>query len=267
MKKDRIQWMCLLASCAILSSCSSVALTGRKQLMLVSDEQVMSLSEQSYTDYMKTATLSTDKKNTEMVVRVGKKIASAVETYLTSQGRQADISGFAWTFKLVKNAEANAFCLPGGKIVVNEGILPITQTEEGLAVVLGHEVAHAVAKHSAERLSQQMVMQYGGQALDVILSGKTTQTRQLAQTVYGLGAQYGVMLPYSRSNENEADQIGLIFTALAGYNPQAAVSFWQRMSAQGTQKVPEFMSTHPSDATRVSNIQKLIPEAMKYYKK
>ena len=267
MKKDRIQWMCLLASCVILSSCSSVALTGRKQLMLVSDEQVMSLSEQSYTDYMKTATLSTDKKNTEMVVRVGKKIASAVETYLTSQGRQADISGFAWTFKLVKNAEANAFCLPGGKIVVNEGILPITQTEEGLAVVLGHEVAHAVAKHSAERLSQQMVMQYGGQALDVILSGKTTQTRQLAQTVYGLGAQYGVMLPYSRANENEADQIGLIFTAMAGYNPQAAVSFWQRMSAQGTQKVPEFMSTHPSDATRVSNIQKLIPEAMKYYKK
>ncbi len=167
----------------------------------------------------------------------------------------------------MKNAEANAFCLPGGKIVVNEGILPITQTEEGLAVVLGHEVAHAVAKHSAERLSQQMVMQYGGQALDVILSGKTTQTRQLAQTVYGLGAQYGVMLPYSRANENEADQIGLIFTAMAGYNPQAAVSFWQRMSAQGTQKVPEFMSTHPSDATRVSNIQKLIPEAMKYYKK
>ena len=110
-------------------------------------------------------------------------------------------------------------------------------------------------------------MQYGGQALDVILSGKTTQTRQLAQSVYGLGAQYGVMLPYSRSNENEADQIGLIFTAMAGYNPQAAVSFWQRMSAQGTQKVPEFMSTHPSDATRVSNIQKLIPEAMKYYKK
>ena len=139
--------------------------------------------------------------------------------------------------------------------------------KEEVAVVLGHEVAHAVAKHSAERLSQQMVMQYGGQALDVILSGKTTQTRQLAQTVYGLGAQYGVMLPYSRSNENEADQIGLIFTAMAGYNPQAAVSFWQRMSAQGTQKVPEFMSTHPSDATRVSNIQKLIPEAMKYYKK
>ena len=155
--------------------------------------------------------------------------------------------------------------MPGGKIVVNEGILPYTQTEEGLAIVLGHEVGHAVAKHSAERISQQMVASYGGQLLSGLLSNKSATTQMLAQQVYGLGAQYGVMLPYSRKNESEADHLGLVFAAMAGYNPQAAIPFWQRMSASGAQKVPEFMSTHPSDATRVSQLQKLMPEAMKYY--
>lgn len=250
----------------LLSGCSSVALTGRKQLLLVSDSEVMSLSNSSFQDYMKTAKASTNAANTAMVVRVGKRIANAVETYLRNNGMADQIQNFAWEFHLVQDKEPNAFCMPGGKIVVNEGILPYTQTEEGLAIVLGHEVGHAVAKHSAERLSQQMVASYGGQILNGVLSNKSTATQALAQQVYGLGAQYGVMLPYSRKNESEADHLGLVFAAMAGYNPEAAIGFWQRMASAGAQKIPEFMSTHPSDVSRINNIKKLIPEAMKYYK-
>lgn len=261
MKKSVVAVSMLL----LLTGCGSVALTGRKQLLLVSDSEVMSLSNSSFQDYMKTAKPSTNAANTAMVVRVGKRIAGAVETYLRNNGMAGEVQNFAWEFHLVQEQEPNAFCMPGGKIVVNEGILPYTQTEEGLAIVLGHEVGHAVAKHSAERLSQQMVASYGGQILSGVLANKSTATQMLAQQVYGLGAQYGVMLPYSRKNESEADHLGLVFAAMAGYNPQAAVSFWQRMASSGSQKVPEFMSTHPSDASRISNIQKLMPEAMKYY--
>lgn len=249
----------------LLAGCSSVALTGRKQLLLVSDSEVMSLSNSSFQDYMKTAKPSTNAANTAMVVRVGRRIANAVETYLRNNGMADQIKNFAWEFHLVQDPEPNAFCMPGGKIVVNEGILPYTQTEEGLAIVLGHEVGHAVAKHSAERLSQQMVASYGGQLLSGVLSNKTAATQNLAQQIYGLGAQYGVMLPYSRRNESEADHLGLVFAAMAGYNPQAAIPFWQRMASGGSKKVPEFMSTHPSDASRINNIRKLLPEAMKYY--
>lgn len=249
----------------LLAGCSSVALTGRKQLLLVSDSEVMSLSNSSFQDYMKTAKPSTNAANTAMVVRVGRRIANAVETYLRNNGMANEIKNFAWEFHLVQDPEPNAFCMPGGKIVVNEGILPYTQTEEGLAIVLGHEVGHAVAKHSAERLSQQMVASYGGQLLSGVLSNKSAATQNLAQQIYGLGAQYGVMLPYSRRNESEADHLGLVFAAMAGYNPQAAIPFWQRMASGGSKKVPEFMSTHPSDASRISNIRKLLPEAMKYY--
>ena len=261
MKKSVVAVSMLL----LLSGCSSVALTGRKQLLLVPDSEVMSLSNSSFQDYMKTAEPSTNAANTAMVVRVGKRIAGAVETYLRNNGMAAEVQNFAWEFHLVQDQEPNAFCMPGGKIVVNEGILPYTQTEEGLAIVLGHEVGHAVAKHSAERLSQQMVASYGGQILSGVLANKSAATQMLAQQVYGLGAQYGVMLPYSRKNESEADHLGLVFAAMAGYNPQAAVSFWQRMASSGSQKVPEFMSTHPSDVSRISNIQKLMPEALKYY--
>lgn len=250
----------------LFASCSTVALTGRKQLLLVSDAEVLGLSNQSFNEYMKTAKPSTNKKNTEMVVRVGKNIAGAVESYLRSVGRSADIENFAWEFHLVQDATPNAFCMPGGKIVVNEGILPYTQTEAGLAIVLGHEVAHAVAKHSSERLSQQMLVNAGGEALNIALHNKSGLTQQLAQQVYGLGANVGVMLPYSRSNESEADHLGLVFAAMAGYDPNVAVGFWQRM-AQNGQKMPQFLSTHPSDQKRIQDIQKLIPEAMKYYKK
>ncbi len=257
----------LVAAIVLLTACSSVPLTGRKQLLLVTDQEVLSLSNQSFTDYMKTAKESTSKTNTSVVVKVGKNIAAAVESYLKSNGLEAEIANFAWEFHLVKDSTANAFCMPGGKIVVNEGILPYTKTEAGLAVVVAHEVAHAVAKHSNERLSQQMVAQYGGNVLSAVLTGKSEKTTQLAQTVYGLGAQYGVMLPFSRKQEYEADRMGLIFMAMAGYNVNEAVTFWERMSqASGGQQTMEFMSTHPSDVNRIAKIKATIPEALKYKK-
>lgn len=246
-------------------SCSRVALTGRKQLLLVSDSEVLSLSNQSYSKYMATAKKSTNAAQIQLVQKVGRKIANSVETYLRNNGMASEISNFAWEFNLIQDATPNAFCMPGGKIVVYEGILPYTQNEEGLAIVLGHEVAHAVARHSAEQMSRQLLANYGGQALSVATSGQSSVTQTLAQEVFGLGAQYGVMLPYSRKNESEADEIGLIFAAMAGYNPQASIAFWKRMAAGSGGSVPEFMSTHPSDETRIRKLEKLIPEAMKYY--
>lgn len=267
MKKENSHLIVLFsAALLLLSACSTVPLVGRKQLHLVSDEEVMSLSKQSFNEYMATANPSKNATETAMVVRVGKRIAAAVETYLKTNGRSEDVKNFAWEFHLVQDKVPNAFCMPGGKIVVNEGILPYTQTEEGLAVVLGHEVAHAVAKHASERISQQMLLGYGGVALGIALQNQSGVTQSLAQNVYGLGAQVGVMLPYSRMNESEADHMGLIFTAMAGYNPEAAIPFWQRMAQQGG-GTAEFLSTHPSDETRISRLQKIMPEALKYYKK
>lgn len=256
-----------IAALLLLNACSIVPLTGRKQILLVSDQEVLSLSNQSFSEYMKTAIPSTNAKNTALVVKVGKKMATVVESYLKSNGMAAEVSNFAWEFHLVKDSTANAFCMPGGKIVVNEGILPITQNEAGLAVVLGHEIAHAIAKHSNERMSQQMLAQYGGAILTAAMSKSTAEKQQMAQTVYGLGAQYGVMLPFSRKQESEADKMGLIFLAMAQYDLNEAVTFWGRMAQMGGVKPPEFMSTHPSDETRIADIQKNIPEAKKYQKK
>lgn len=262
----RIQHIALLAAAMTsFCGCSTVALTGRKQLMLVNDEQVLSLSNESYKEYMATATASTDKANTAMVTKIGKRLASAVESYLTANGLSSEIENFAWEFNLVQSDEANAFCMPGGKIVVYEGILPYTKNENGLAIVLGHEIAHAVAKHSAERMSQQMVAQYGSQALSILMSGKSEGMQSIAQTVFGLGANYGVMLPFSRKDETEADQMGLVFAAMAGYDPNEAVTFWERMSTAGS-STPEFLSDHPSNENRIKNIKETLPTALKYYK-
>ena len=244
--------------------CTSVPITGRQQLSLVSDDQVLSLSLQEYNDYIKTAKKSTDPKATALVTNVGRKIADAVEAYYKYMGMESALSGYAWEFTLVDDPQVNAFCMPGGKIVVYTGILPLTQDETGLAVVIGHEVAHAVAKHANERMSQQMLAQYGAAGLDAVLSKSSSALKTIGQTVYGLGAQYGVMLPYSRKQELEADHLGLIFMGIAGYNPQAAVPFWERMSQQGS-AAPEFMSTHPSDKTRIEGIRQKLPEAMEYY--
>ena len=257
----------LILFVSVLTACSTVLLTGRKQLLLVSDSELLTSSFQSYKQFIDSVPASTNKVNTELVKKVGKKMATVVESYLNTNGRSTDVASLAWEFNLLKSAEVNAFCMPGGKVVVFEGILPITQNEVGLAVVLGHEIAHAVAKHSNERMSQQMLVQYGASLTDMLTSNKSTTTRTAINTVYGLGAQYGVMLPYSRKHEYEADQLGLIFLAMAGYDPNEAIKFWERMADNSQNKPVEFMSTHPSDANRIAKLKELIPEAMKFYKK
>ena len=253
-----------IAMSLLFSSCGSVPVTGRKQLNLVSNQEVLTISLQQYQQFIKSAPISTDKKNTALVQKVGRNIANAVETYLKNNGYADELSSYAWEFNLVKSSDVNAFCMPGGKIVVYEGILPYTQDETGLAVVLGHEVAHAVAKHANERMSQQMMTEYGTAAIGTALGGTSAGVQQAAAAAIGLGSQYGILLPYSRKQELEADKLGLIFMAMAGYNPSQAAAFWTRMSQQGT-STPEFMSTHPSDNTRIQQIEKDLPEAMKYY--
>lgn len=251
----------------ILWSCSSVPITGRKQLNLVSDSEMQSMSYQQYDQFLKESKLSTDREKTAMVKRVGARIQGAVEQYMRANNMAGQLEGYAWEFNLVENDELNAWCMPGGKVVFYTGILPVCKDEAGIAVVMGHEVAHAVAKHGSERMSQSMLAQGLGSALSVALADKPAETQNLWMTVFGVGAQYGALMPFSRQQESEADHLGLVFMAMAGYDPHAAVPFWERMaSAGGGGKPPEILSTHPSDQTRIANLNKLMPEAMKYYK-
>jgi predicted Zn-dependent protease len=254
--------------CGIMAmSCSTVPLTGRKQLSLVPASQMLSMSESEYGTFLKQNKLSTDQQPTALVRKVGARIQNAVERYFAQQGISDQLSGYKWEFNLIESKEVNAWCMPGGKVVVYTGILPVTKDENGLAVVMGHEIAHAVAQHGSERMSQELLAQYGGAALNELLANKPAQTRQLWQTVFGVTAQYGALLPFSRTQESEADHLGLIFMAMAGYDPDGAVTFWQRMAAQsGGNAPPEFMSTHPSDETRINKIQSELPEAKQYYK-
>jgi len=216
---------------------------------------------------MQTAKLSTNAEQTALVKRVGQKLADAVENYLTVNGMSNELQYYSWEFNLVQDQQVNAWCMPGGKIVVYEGILPVTQDETSLAIVLGHEIAHAVAKHSNERMSQQILAEYGYAVLGGALSGQSAAVQSVASQVYGLGAQYGMTLPFSRKHESEADYMGLILMTIAGYNPDVAVTFWQKMSAGSTQAPPEFMSTHPSDARRIADIQKNLPSVKQQYQK
>ena len=267
MKKVKFVLMALVA--AIVVSCGTtrtVPIIGRKQNILVSDEQVLSLSNQEYSDYMKSAKLSTNSANTAMVKRVGQKLATAVEAYLNNHGLAAETKQYSWEFNLVQDKSANAFCMPGGKIVVYEGLLPYTQNEASLAIVLGHEIAHAVAKHSAEQMSKQIKNQYGTQILGSVLNaaGVSSSTTQLAQIIAQKGLQFR-SLKYSRDNETEADRMGLIFAAMAGYDPNVAVSFWQRMSQGNNSNQSDVFSDHPSDAKRIAAIKQELPEALTYY--
>ena len=257
--------MLSLAAALLLQSCGSVPITGRKQLNLVSDSEVLQSSLTQYNSYMKTATLSGEKTQSEQVTRVGKKIAAATEEYLKTHNLASEVKNFSWEFNLVKNSEINAFCMPGGKIVVYEGLMGIVSSDDELAVVLGHEVAHAVAKHSNERMSQQILAQAGAQAIGAVTSGMSSATQAVASQVYGLGANYGVMLPYSRKHESEADYMGLVLMTMAGYNPEVAKPFWQKMASSGSAKVPEILSDHPSDEKRIANINKWVPEIEKEY--
>ncbi|MDH6357647.1 M48 family metallopeptidase [Parabacteroides sp. PF5-9] len=256
--------LALLTVLLIITSCSTVPLTGRKQMMLVSDQEILTASLSQYNEFIGSAKKSNSKNQTEMVVSVGKNIAAATEEYLRNNGMAEEIKAFSWEFNLVEDPQLNAFCMPGGKIVVYTGLMNIISTADELAVVVGHEVAHAVAKHSNERMSQQLMTQYGAAILGVAVSNRSAAVQELASTVYGVGSQVGVMLPFSRKHESEADYMGLVFMSMAGYDPASAVGFWQKMSAGKTGSTPEFMSTHPSDQTRIANIQKYLPEMQKY---
>ncbi|WP_016776171.1 M48 family metallopeptidase [Anaerophaga thermohalophila] len=254
-----------LAFSIFLISCSTVPITGRKQMNLLPESEIMAMSLSQYNEFLSQNKLSEDKKNVEMVRRVGNRIASAVEQYFREHGMSDRLKNFEWEFNLVEDDTPNAWCMPGGRVVVYTGILPITEDETGLAVVMGHEIAHAVARHGNERMSQQLTVQGFGTALAIAIDEKPEQTKNIFMAAYGLGSQLAYVLPYSRTHETEADQMGLIFMAMAGYNPQEAVDFWQRMSELGGQKPPEFLSTHPADETRVNNLKEFMPEAMKYY--
>lgn len=254
----------------LILGCQQNTITGRKQFLLMNEGQVQSMALTQYRDYLgKNPVVKPGSTPQQiMVAQVGNRIANAVARYASQKGTPDLTQGYQWEFNLVDKNEVNAWCMPGGKVVVYSGILPITQDEAGLAVVMGHEVAHAIARHGNERMSQGLLQQFGGAALDVALSNKPAETRNLFMSAYGLGTGIGFILPFSRSHELEADRFGLIFAAMAGYNPDVAPGFWERMARAGgnSLKPPEFLSTHPSDDTRIRKVTEYAREAATYYR-
>lgn len=253
---------------AVLAACSTVPVTGRRQLDLVPSDQIMAMSADQYRQFMAEHEVVKGTDAAQMVRRVGERISRAVEAYLAGQNRSDLLAGYRWEFNLVKDDSVNAWAMPGGKVAVYTGILPVTRDEAGLATVMGHEVAHAVAQHGNERMSQGLLAQLGGLALGAALSQNPGYTQELFMTAYGVGTQVGVLLPYSRLQESEADRLGLIFMAMADYDPREALPFWQRMAAQSKGGAPpEFLSTHPAHGTRMEQIRNYLPEAMRYYRR
>jgi predicted Zn-dependent protease len=267
-KKNPIRLLSVtLLTIIFLHSCSTVPFSGRKQLTLLPETELVSMSMTAYSDFMRQNQVSGNTTQTRLVKDIGNKISTAAAQYLQQQGLDNRISGYNWEFNLINDPTPNAWAMPGGKIVVYEGILPYTKTTEGLAVVIAHEIAHVVARHGNERMSQALLVQTGGLALQAALSEKPQETQQLFMAAYGVGTTVGISLPYSRSHEYEADYLGLIFMAIAGYNPNNAIDFWERMADMGGASPPEYLSTHPSDENRIANIQKMMPEVMQYYKR
>lgn len=261
--------ICLGLILSVISvACERVPITGRRQVSLIPESEMIGMSLTSYSDFLsKNPAISDADANARLVKKVGGNIQHAVEAFMKEKGLSSRLDGYKWEFNLVNQNEVNAWCMPGGKVVVYSGLLPVTQTEPALACVLGHEIAHAVARHGNERMSQGLIVEAGGAALSVALSQKPQLTQDIFLQSYGLTSQLG-MLKYSRTHESEADKMGLVFMAMAGYDPTEAVAFWERMAAaSGGNKPPELLSTHPSDETRIADIKKFLPEAMKYYKK
>ncbi len=259
--------ICLLVLLPFLAvSCQTVPITGREQLSFVPAGQILPMSFNQYKDFLSKHKTIEQGEQAEMVKRVGARIEHAVEQYFSQHNLSSRLDGYQWEYHLVEDKQVNAWCMPGGKVVVYTGILPLTKDENGLAVVLGHEIAHAVANHGGERMSQALLVEMGGLTLDAALSQKPKQTNTLFLAAYGLGAQVGVLLPYSRLQESEADHLGLIFMAMAGYDPHGAVTFWERMISSQHKAPPELLSDHPADARRIEDIKGLLPEAMKYYR-
>mgnify|MGYP002363802398 FL=1 len=250
----------------IFLACQKNAITGRRGLKLMPESEMIGMSLTEYDKFLKeNKTLPATDKNVIMVKQVGLKIQQAVEKYYADKGLSKQLEGFQWEFNVVEEDVVNAWCMPGGKVVVYTGLLPVTQDEASLAVVMGHEIAHAIAGHGNERMSQGMMVQFGGAVLSTAMQQKPAVTQALFGQAYGLTTNLG-MMKYSRTHETEADKMGLIFAAMGGYNPEAAVGFWERMSkAGGGQKPPEILSTHPSDETRIATLKAFMPEAKKYY--
>jgi predicted Zn-dependent protease len=262
MKKSIITFFTFI----ILLGCATVPITGRKQLALIPNSQILPLSYSSYQDVLKQSKLSTNQEQVNMVKSVGKKIQGAVERFMTQNNMADELEGYEWEFNLIEDEQLNAWCMPGGKVAFYTGILPVCQDEKGVAVVMGHEVAHAIANHGGERMSQGLMQQLGGVALAVAVKDKPEETQALFFTAYGIGSTLGAILPYSRLHESEADKLGLIFMAMAGYDPHEAPEFWKRMQvAAGSPPVPEWMSTHPSPENRIEALNAYMGKAMKYY--
>lgn len=262
------QYIIGLMLAVTFSSCTEkVPITGRKQLSLVSENELVTMSLTEYQKFLaEHKPLPATDPREELVRKVGTRIQNAVTQFMSQKGLSKRIEGYKWEFNTVEDPAVNAWCMPGGKVVVYTGLLPVTQDESSLAIVMGHEIAHAVARHGNERMSQGLVVQLGGLALALAVSQKPEATQNIFLQSYGITSQLGI-LKYSRTHESEADKLGLVFAAMAGYDPNVAVSFWQRMAAKGGSQPIELLSTHPSDETRIADIKKFLPEAMKYYKK
>ena len=256
------KYLFVIGVVGLVFSCSKNPFTGKSNLNFVSNNELFPSSFQQYGQFIKENKVISGTADAKRVETVGMKIKTAAEKYLNANGYSGYLKDYQWEYKLVDSKDINAWCMPGGKIVVYTGILPITKDDAGLATVMGHEVSHALANHGAQRMSAAQLQQIGAVGVAVATGNKSQETQQIWQQAYGLGSQFGAMLPFSRSHESEADMIGLTLMAIAGYNPETAVAFWERMSAKsGGAAPPEFMSTHPSDATRIANIKKLIPQA------
>lgn len=253
---------------SVLASCTQNAITGRNQLSLLSEAELQNMAVQEYRQFLSQHKVVSPSGNrdAEMVRRVGQRLTTAITNYYKGQGLASELEGFQWEYNLVDAKEVNAWCMPGGKIVVYTGLLPVTQNEAALAVVVGHEIAHAVAKHGNERMSQALVAEGIGTIGGAVTSGNA-RVNSIFNSIYGPGASIGVLLPNSRKQELEADKFGLIFTAMAGYNPREAIPLWQRMQQMSnSQRPPEFLSTHPTEENRIARLQAQMPEALKYYK-
>jgi predicted Zn-dependent protease len=254
---------------ATIVACATNPVTGRKQAKLVSEQQLQAMATQEYRQFLSTnrAVSPSADRDAEMVRRIGNRIANVVTQYYKSIGQSEVLEGYKWEFNLVQNNDANAWAMPGGKVVVYTGLLPITRNEAALANVMGHEISHAIFQHGNERMSQGLFQQLGGAALSVALANKPQATQDLFLQAYGVGSSVGVILPFSRKHELEADRFGMRWAAMAGYNPREAINLWKRMEQQsGGKNPPEFLSTHPAPGNRIQQLEKYLPEALKYYK-
>lgn len=254
---------------AVVVGCATNPVTGRKQFKLVSENELQAMATQQYRQFLSTNRVvspSADR-DAEMVRRIGNRLATAVQNFYRQQGISEQLEGYKWEFNLVNNNDANAWAMPGGKVVVYTGLLPITQNEAALANVLGHEISHAIFQHGNERMSQGLAQQLGGVALSVAVSNQPAAAQNLFMQAYGVGSNVLGVLPFSRKHELEADRYGMIWSAMAGYNPREAINLWKRMAAKSNgSNPPEFLSTHPAEQTRITQLEKYLPEALKYYK-